>query len=333
MDRDGMQQAHQRETIEIIGLIINMNGINWKAFVDSIREEGSYRNRIKSLDADMGDYLDTGPHKKGSPYKTKRAHFRRKKFNDVSAPPGAPGGLEEEVEAASFDSHEALEPRIWDGEEMKSKVEARLVKIAQDFMDSLPIELDIKDIRLTGSLANYNWSNYSDLDLHIVIDFLEIDENHTLVKALFDNARMRWNNKHHIRVKGYDVEIYVEDDQEHHMSSGVYSLMTQEWLKKPKKFRNSVDFSTARRKAEDIEFQASIINNLITARKFKAAFKNIERLKAKIKNMRRAGLESELQEFSVENIAFKILRRNGTLEMLSDLKDKMYDTMMSIREE
>ena len=273
-----------------------MNGMNWKAFVDSLREEGSYRNRIKSLDSDMADYLDTGPQKKGG-YKNTRASLRRKKFNDVSAPPGAAGGLEEEVEASSFDSHETLEPRLWEGEKLNPEIAMRLTKIAQNFIDALPVEIDIVDVRLTGSLANYNWSNYSDVDLHIVVDFLEVDENIALVKAFFDNARMRWNNKHHIRLKGYDVEIYVEDNQEHHLSSGVYSSLRQEWIKRPQKFRNSIDFTSARRKADDIEFQINIITNLITSRKFKMAFKNIERIKTKIKNMRRAGLESASKNF------------------------------------
>jgi len=310
-----------------------MNGINWRNFVDSIREGESYRNRIKTLDADMGELLDTGPQRKGSPYKTQRARVRGKKFNDVSAPPGAPGGLEEEVEASSFDSHETLETRIWDDEELKPVIRKKLMKIAQDFIDSLPVEVDVEDIRLTGSLANYHWSNYSDVDLHIVVDFLTIDENTALVKSFFDNARMRWNNKHHITIKGYDVEIYVEDSTEHHLSSGVYSILNNDWVQKPTKFRNHVDFLGARQKADDIEFQINIVNNLITVRKLKIALKNIERLKKKITNMRRAGLESADQEFSVENIAFKILRRNDSLQKLGDLKNQIYDEIMTVKEE
>ena len=51
----------------------------------------------------------------------------------------------------------------------------------------------------------------------------------------FDNARMRWNDKHDIKVKGYDVEIYVEDSRESHKSSGDYSILNDEWNKEPKK--------------------------------------------------------------------------------------------------
>lgn len=121
--------------------------------------------------------------------------------------------------------------------------------------------------------------------------------------------------------------------RESHKSSGLYSLKDDKWIKRPKKYRSTIDFPSAQKKAQDIEFQVNIINNLITAEKYQTALKNVDRLKRKIRNMRRAGLESALQEFSVENIAFKILRRNDTLGYLNDLKTKAYDAMMSVNEE
>jgi len=241
--------------------------------------------------------------------------------------------LEEEVGPESFETRDTLEPRIWENNKLKPEIRQNLVKIVRDFIDGLPVPVSIKDITLTGSLANYNWSNYSDVDLHVIVDFLEVDENRALVKSFFDNARMRWNDKHDIKVKGYDVEIYIEDSRESHKSSGVYSIIKDEWNKEPKRFQSSIDFSAARRKADDIEFQVNIIDNLVIAGKYRSALRNIERLKAKIRNMRRAGLESPQQEFSVENITFKILRRNGILDLLGDLKTQAYDSMLNIREE
>jgi len=313
-----------------------MNGMNWKTFVDSIRREAKTpaRKSGAGLEKAMKNLLDKGPQKKGG-YENKRAHFGDKEQNDISAPPGAGGGgaLEEEVEPQSFESHDTLEPEIWEDEILRPEIRERLMVIANQFLEGLPISVEAKDVTLTGSLANYNWSNYSDVDLHIIVDFLDVDENRELVKAYFDNARMKWNNEHDIKIKGYDVEIYVEDAREDHKSSGVYSVMKGEWNKKPKRYLSTIDFPAARRKAEDFEFQVNIISNLITAGKNKVALKNIKRLKRKIKNMRRAGLESPQQEFSVENIAFKILRRNDTLGFLNDLKKRAYDDIMSIKEE
>ncbi len=317
-----------------------MNGITWRDFIDSIHQVDEYKRnnkreptpfkskaqkRYKSQRKRNDIYSTISGHKNlnsGAPYnkKTKRAGTDRLRF-------------EEEVEASSFDTHDTLESEIWDGEQIKPEIRKKLIKIAMDFMEGLPIPVEVKDITLTGSLANYNWSNYSDVDLHIIVNFLDVDENLVLVKSFFDNARMRWNNNHDIKMKGYDVEIYVENEGESHKSSGVFSLLNDQWIKKPKKYRNTIDFPAAKLKAQDIEFQVNIVSNLITAEKYDTALKNIERLKRKIKNMRRAGLESTHQEFSVENIAFKILRRNDTLGYLNDLKKKAYDDKMTVKEE
>lgn len=306
-----------------------MNGMSWKDFVDSIHEVEAYQKKVrKGYVKDRNKYTQTGPQKKGgAPFNQTPPNTRSK-----SAPPGFGGALEE-VEAESFDTHEMLQPDVWNELEMDPAIREVLLKIARDFIEGLPVPVKVKDITLTGSLANYNWSNYSDVDLHIIVDFLDVDENVALVKSFFDNARMRWNNKHQITMKGYDVEIYVEDSREAHKSSGVYSIMNDKWVVKPRKYNPSIDFGSAKRKAQDFEFQTNIISNMITAKKYDKAAKNIDRLKKKIRNMRRAGLESERQEFSIENIAFKILRRNGTLEKLNDLKTKAYDDMMTISEE
>ena len=306
-----------------------MNGTNWRDFIDSIHEIEAYQKKVrKGYVKDRNKYTQTGPQKKGgAPFSKAPPNSRAK-----SAPPGFGGALEE-VEAESFSTHEMLQPDIWNELEMNSEIREVLLKIARDFIEGLPVPVKVKDITLTGSLANYNWSNYSDVDLHIIVDFLDVDENVALVKSFFDNARMRWNNKHEITMKGYDVEIYVEDSRETHKSSGVYSLMNDKWNVKPRKYSPSIDFDAAKRKAQDLEFQTNIISNMITAKKYNQASKNIERLKKKIRNMRRAGLESEKQEFSIENIAFKILRRNGTLDNLNDLKIKAYDDMMTVNEE
>lgn len=294
----------------------------WKDYITSINEVGGYRNRIKSYISDRNSMLDQGGQKNSPPYTKKMGtHVTFDKQ------------LEEEVGPESFETRDTLEPRIWEDNKLNPEIKDNLIKIAKDFIDGLPVPVKIKDITLTGSLANYNWSNYSDVDLHIIVDFLDVDENRALVKAFFDNARMRWNDKHDIKVKGYDVEIYVEDSRESHKSSGVYSILRDDWNKEPKRFQSSIDFSAARRKADDIEFQVNIVDNLVISQKYRSALRNIERLKGKIRNMRRAGLESPQQEFSVENITFKILRRNGILDLLDQLKTQAYDSMLDIREE
>ena len=64
----------------------------WKDYIDSINEVKRYKRKSgKGLERSLKTLLDLGPQKKGG-YENKRAKFGKKKFNDISAPPGAPGG-------------------------------------------------------------------------------------------------------------------------------------------------------------------------------------------------------------------------------------------------
>ena len=304
----------------------------WQQYIHEARKKkkgAPSRKSGRGLEKSLKWFLDKGPQKKGG-YKNKRPHFSRKKFNNISAPPGAPGGLEEEVEEDTFEKKETLDPNIWEDDHLRPQIGARLTKIVNDFIQNLEREIDIEDIRFTGSLANYNWSKYSDIDLHVVVDYSKIDEDTDIVKSFFDAARMVWNNAHTIKIYGYEVEIYVENVGEDHRSSGIYSITNNEWIVAPDPEQVDIDFVTARKKSDDIATQVNLIQRILDVGKAKAALKSIERLKEKIRRMRRSGLDSPQQEFSPENIAFKILRREDILQKLNDLKYDAYDKLMSI---
>jgi len=303
----------------------------WQTYVDEARKKKrkSSRKSGKGLEKSLNWFLDKGPQKKGG-FKNKRARLGRKKFNNISAPPGAPGGLEEEVEEDSFIKKDALSPKIWRDNHLRDRVSKRLTKIANDFMENLDMDVDMEDLRFTGSLANYNWSKYSDVDLHIVVDFSKIDEDTDVVKSFFDAVRMRWNDTHDIKIHGYEVEIYVENVGDVHKSSGIYSITDSEWIIEPDPAKVEIDFVTARKKSDDITTQVNLIQIVLNKGKPKAALKSIERLKGKIRRMRASGLRKPEQEYSAENIAFKILRREGVLQKLNDLKYDSYDKLMSM---
>lgn len=256
----------------------------------------------------------------GAPYnnKTKRAGTDRLRFEVL------------EVDPEGFQINDELEPNIWKGEQLRPFIGKKLMEIANDFIDGLPFNVEIQDVRFTGSLANYNWSKYSDIDLHIVVDFSELDDNKELVKEMFDAKRLRWNEHHDITLKGYEVELYIEDESEEHSSSGVYSVMNDEWINKPERTDTSIDLDTAKKKASDIEQQIASIDAMFSRREFEKVIRHVDRLKKKIRTMRQAGLDTEAMEFSPENIAFKLLRRNDMLDILTKLKYKAYDQSMTL---
>tara|TARA_Y100001938_G_scaffold146937_1_gene227000 strand:- start:2716 stop:3630 length:915 start_codon:yes stop_codon:yes gene_type:complete len=221
-----------------------------------------------------------------------------------------------------------LHPMFWDGEEFNQDIRQKLLEIATRFVDDLKIKgINPEDITLTGSLANYNWNNKSDIDLHIIIDFNQLKVKDEILKDLLNLKRMMWNKAHDIKIKGHDVEIYIQDKSEPHYSTGVYSLDKGEWIDKPSREEPQLDLEAAHNKADQL---AKDIDNL---ERFDAEkrYEMSASLKDKIKKMRQIGLEKG-GVYSVENLAFKTLRRNGSLKQLSDIQNSAYDDMYSIDE-
>jgi hypothetical protein len=134
---------------------------------------------------------------------------------------------------------------------------------------------------------------------------------------------------HTIKINGYEVEIYVEDVSEEHISSGVYSIKNDEWLQHAVPNEEKVDVATARKKSDNILTRINLIDRYMLEDDIKQAQISITRTKQKIRKMRAAGLQSDRQEYSPENIAFKILRRDGSLKRLETMKRKAYDTKKS----
>jgi len=237
-------------------------------------------------------------------------------------------GKEEDL--ATFEMQPEFQQKIWDGDErIRPGVKAALMDIVEEFVERLDLDAEIKDIILTGSLANYNWSKFSDIDLHILIDFKEVNENEELVKRFFDAVRANWNRTHDIKVKGHEVELYVQDESEPHVSTGVYSLMNDKWLVKPNKVKPFIDKETARKKAADIERGVDKVASILYDGDHNAALEAAASLKEKIKTMRQTGLE-KAGIFSPENLAFKMLRRSNAIQKLHDVYIKAYDQALSL---
>jgi len=228
-----------------------------------------------------------------------------------------------------FRAKPTLESSLWEGDQLNVEVHDALLKIAEEFIVFLRLGLDIesaKDIQITGSLANYNYTKYSDLDLHILLDFDEIDENSILVKEYLMSKKVIWNNNYSIKVKNWEVEVYPQDIKEEHHSTGIYSILNNQWIKEPevpKKLWTSMRLSDIKKKVKEIKYE---IDNIEASEDPEGV---ISRLKDKIKNMRRAGLEQD-GEYSIENLTFKALRRLGDVDKLYSLGKKEYEKSLSL---
>ena len=228
---------------------------------------------------------------------------------------------------SDFQPHKVLSDVLWDGDELRENLRNVLYKIAIEFYLSLDIDAPIKDIIITGSLANYNYTKVSDVDLHVLFDFSEIDENVELVKNYMSAKKSIWNDKHDIKIKGHDVELYGQDVNESHHSTGVYSIMKNKWLTVPKAQRPDIDLPAVTKKSTGL---MQIIDDLLDNED--PSLKKIDALKEKIRNMRQSGLD-RAGEYSVENLTFKVLRNSGYIERLYNKAVEVFDRSLSVESE
>jgi len=224
-----------------------------------------------------------------------------------------------------------LNRQFWTSEnKLNPTIRKALLRIAKEFYDSIELENKpkIKDIVFTGSLANYNYSDYSDVDLHLLFDFGKDKE---LLSQFFLLAKSKWNDKHDITIKGYDVEVYAEDEKSPHVSTGLYSVMKDTWLKEPKKETPVFDELDVKTKVNYFVGMVKQLFQQYQEGKLEGLDTNIEKLRDKLSKFRQSGLQLG-GEFSTENIAFKLLRRAGYMDKLAKLQDVVVDKQLSVAE-
>ena len=237
----------------------------------------------------------------------------------------------------SFRSQDELNPKIWekDGKSytLRPEVREKLLETANLFIDSLGVDVIITDIIMIGSLVNYNWSKYSDIDLHVVVNFNQFSENvKDLYLEFFDLKKVIFNQKHNITMFGYDVECFVQKEDETTFSSGVYSILYDMWMNEPTKNTNKkIDFELIKEKGNQwMRIIDGVIKN-IEDEDPDTIKEIVKKYKEKLKKFRNCGLEKN-GEMSIENLVFKLLRRNGYIEKLYDLPTELIDKKLTMKQ-
>lgn len=231
----------------------------------------------------------------------------------------------------TFKVQPELNRQFWTSDnKLNPTIRKALMKIAKEFYDSIELENKpkVKDIVFTGSLANYNYSEYSDVDLHLLFNFGKDTE---VLSQLFLLAKSKWNDKHDITIKGYDVEVYAEDESSPHVATGLYSVLKDTWIKEPTKDTPVYDEQDVITKVRYFVGMFDQLVNQYKAGQLDGLDKKIEKFRDKLGKFRQSGLEKG-GEFSTENLAFKLLRRAGYMEKLANLQNMTIDKQLSVAE-
>ena len=219
--------------------------------------------------------------------------------------------------------HDTLNQDVWKGHELRIDVRYKLLEIAKRFIEYLEVpNFKLEDVILRGSLVNYNYTQYSDFDLHIVTDFSTLDCD--ITEAFYLAKKKIWNDEHDITIKGHEVELYVEDKAAKNVSEGTYSVLDADWLRIPKYQQPDINDRAVSAKARDLIAQ---INRAVK----QGSIEDITRLQDKIRLMRQAGLDRG-GEFSTENLAYKIIRNKKFLDKLYKTKNQRFDQELSLDE-
>jgi hypothetical protein len=137
-----------------------------------------------------------------------------------------------ELSVQSVPYQETLNPFLWANNQLKTEIRYQLMLIARNFIEFLKVQsLHLKDITISGSNASYGYSEFSDIDLHLIVD---IPSDKLELIELYDAKKNQFNFTYDIKVKGIDVELYVQDSKQHHESAGIYSVINDKWIKEPK---------------------------------------------------------------------------------------------------
>jgi len=232
---------------------------------------------------------------------------------------------------SSFEPQQKLNPKFWDDEDkLNPKVRRNLLEIVYQFIKSFGIDVVVDDIIMKGSITNYNWSKYSDIDLHVVVDYKQFSPSlKDLYVEFFDLKKVVFNQKRQLSIFGYDVEVYVEGIDDEGVSNGIYSLMRDEWIKKPKKekFIASKD-EIIKNSKKWMRIIDNLLKNL-NGEDVDTIKDNVKGIKEKLKKYRQSGL-AKGGEMGLENLVFKVLRRNGYIEKLTNFKNDLLDKELSL---
>lgn len=219
---------------------------------------------------------------------------------------------------------------IWDRRgdsySLKSEVRKKLLLIAGKFYESLEVKAPYEDIYIIGSMASYNWTSQSDIDLHLLFDYSKISKNENLVEKYFDVKKKYWNDNHDISIYGFDVELSCQKKGEKFYSKAVFSLKDNKWLSNPDKNGFTVDKTALKSKIVGI---ANQIEKLEKTKDLDTRIEKATKIKDRLKKMRKSGLERG-GEFSIENLTFKYLRNHGYIGKVMKAKKEAMDKKLSL---
>ena len=228
--------------------------------------------------------------------------------------------VESFLNEATVTVQDELNPVLWSDNKLRPEIKEKIMDLINEFQSTLDIPLTVLDINIVGSNASYNYTDKSDVDVHIITNFDEYGYPKEFIEAAMNAFKANFNNKYDITYGGYNVEIYVEDVKSSPQSNGIYSVVRDEWIKEPVKLQ-PIDV--------DLEPEYSLfvdrINDILT----NGTEEDILRVVDDLYLLRRNSLVVD-GEFGQGNLIFKTIRNEGLLDALKERRVELASKELSI---
>jgi hypothetical protein len=219
-----------------------------------------------------------------------------------------------------YEEHDQLNPKLWDGDQLRPEVKIKLLQIADKFKEFVDLDIPVLDIHITGGQVTYHYTEQSDLDLHLIVDYSKIQCDQE-VEELLDTKRLLFKEKFQINIRGIPVEPGTEDINRPTVSSA-WSLKTNSWIREPKNYSGKIDHENIKKQ---YKYWDKLIGSVLEQNDLKSAQKVLKLLR----KYRKSGLKHS-GEYGVENLVYKSLRNSSVLAKLVSFIDNEYNQDLSI---
>ena len=221
-----------------------------------------------------------------------------------------------------FEIHDHLNEKIFSKDnKLLPEVRKKIIQIVSKFEDYSEVPMNIVDIQLVGSNASYNYTSSSDLDVHIISNFELVDASKELLQQLYNMKKSSFNDKFDIKIRGIDVELYVQDIQDATISNGIYSVCSDEWIKEPKPIKSITKHNIDK----ELEKWQTKISSVLERNNYDEILDAINMLYL----IRHNSLVVD-GEYGKGNALFKEIRSKGLMDKLKDALHSSLSTQLSL---
>lgn len=218
--------------------------------------------------------------------------------------------------------HDNLNPKLWDKENhLLPEVREKLIEIVHAFEEYIDMDLRIVDVQLVGSNASYNYTENSDVDCHIIANFEYSEVPREYMQTICDMKKTAFNKDTDIKIRGMDVEMYIQDIRSSVMSNGIYSVCDDEWVKEPKPLKT---FTKHNNEDEVNNWQQKIMEVLNSG-----DYEDISNCIDALYLMRANSIAND-GEYGVGNQTFKDIRNLGLLDQLKERRLEVLSRQLSL---